>query len=365
MVIHNHVMNRLTLPVLLMALGSLSVTSHAQDPQFSQFYANPIYHNPAFAGGAGASRLILNYRNQWPALGANYQTVAASFDTYIAPDRGRIGIGWGGQAIHDRQGNAWQSNSLSGQLAPDVTLFEDGPDVMRLIGAVQATVTSGIYNPDGLSFVDQFSSGGLTNPVSSDPLSVAGVRQTFFGFSSGMVLEGQFQDQNGNLKSYWLGGTLHHIGRSLSRYDVLGQRFGLQAGLRIPLNWRIRARGLGHEESIDRSIGFTAQYRQQGMDRQLDVGVNLTYSPVMFGVWYRGIPMRKYQQTSQRDAVVLLTALQLNTFMIQYSYDITISTLSWASGGAHEISIWYGFDSLFDFSGRRANARRARKCQQF
>ena len=23
---------------------------HAQDPQFSQFYANPIYLNPAFAG---------------------------------------------------------------------------------------------------------------------------------------------------------------------------------------------------------------------------------------------------------------------------------------------------------------------------
>ncbi|WP_417266527.1 type IX secretion system membrane protein PorP/SprF, partial [Brumimicrobium sp.] len=29
---------------------------HAQDPQFSQFYANPIYLNPAFAGSHGCPR---------------------------------------------------------------------------------------------------------------------------------------------------------------------------------------------------------------------------------------------------------------------------------------------------------------------
>ena len=43
---------------------------YAQDPQFSQYYASPIYHNPAFAGGAHAPRLIANYRNQWSSLGS-------------------------------------------------------------------------------------------------------------------------------------------------------------------------------------------------------------------------------------------------------------------------------------------------------
>ncbi|MGZ3931802.1 MAG: type IX secretion system membrane protein PorP/SprF, partial [Bacteroidia bacterium] len=36
---------------LLIALG-ICVEVKAQDPQFTQFYANPLYLNPAFAGTA-------------------------------------------------------------------------------------------------------------------------------------------------------------------------------------------------------------------------------------------------------------------------------------------------------------------------
>ena len=34
----------------------------AQDPIFSQFYANPLYLNPAMAGSAVCPRLNLNYK---------------------------------------------------------------------------------------------------------------------------------------------------------------------------------------------------------------------------------------------------------------------------------------------------------------
>ena len=40
----------------------------AQDPQFSQFYAAPLYLNPAFAGSAQEARVGINYRNQWPQI---------------------------------------------------------------------------------------------------------------------------------------------------------------------------------------------------------------------------------------------------------------------------------------------------------
>ncbi len=36
-----------------------------QDPGFSQFYANKLYLNPAFAGDNKCPRIDLNYRNQW------------------------------------------------------------------------------------------------------------------------------------------------------------------------------------------------------------------------------------------------------------------------------------------------------------
>jgi hypothetical protein len=55
----------------------------AQDPTFTQFYANPVYLNPALAGSSGCPRVALNYRNQWPQLTGNYVTYAASYDSYF------------------------------------------------------------------------------------------------------------------------------------------------------------------------------------------------------------------------------------------------------------------------------------------
>ena len=57
----------------------------AQDPQFTQFYANPLYLNPAFAGAQRCPRVCLNYRNQWPALTGTFVTYTASYDQHVDP----------------------------------------------------------------------------------------------------------------------------------------------------------------------------------------------------------------------------------------------------------------------------------------
>jgi len=69
---------------------SLSVTG--QDPQFSQFYAAPLYLNPAFAGATNQNRVGLNYRNQWPAIDANFNTFSAFADFYIESKNSGVGI---------------------------------------------------------------------------------------------------------------------------------------------------------------------------------------------------------------------------------------------------------------------------------
>ena len=54
-------------------------SAQAQDPHFTQYYANPLYLNPAFAGVKQCPRVTTNYRNQYPSLGV-YQTFSASYD---------------------------------------------------------------------------------------------------------------------------------------------------------------------------------------------------------------------------------------------------------------------------------------------
>src|SRR5688500_3839453 len=55
----------------------------AQDPEFSQFYANPLYLNPAYTGTTQFPTVHLNFRDQWPEFSHAYISYSASFDFYI------------------------------------------------------------------------------------------------------------------------------------------------------------------------------------------------------------------------------------------------------------------------------------------
>jgi len=62
--------------VLLVSLLSVlhSSTLLAQDPNFTQFYSNRIYMNPAYAGADPGMRLNLNYRRLWASVPGQFQT---------------------------------------------------------------------------------------------------------------------------------------------------------------------------------------------------------------------------------------------------------------------------------------------------
>ena len=79
----------------------------AQDPAFSQFFANPLYLNPAMAGSANCPRLSLNHRNQWPSLKGAYLTTSFSYDKGVELLHGGIGL----QVLNDMQGEGALSNT--------------------------------------------------------------------------------------------------------------------------------------------------------------------------------------------------------------------------------------------------------------
>ena len=55
--------------VLVVATVGLFVgRALAQDPQFTQFFANPIYIAPSYAGASTGQRVIVSYRDQWSVI---------------------------------------------------------------------------------------------------------------------------------------------------------------------------------------------------------------------------------------------------------------------------------------------------------
>ena len=94
-------MNAVKTRILTLATGLIfSTLSFAQDAHFSQYYANPIYLNPAFAGLERCPTVHSNYRNQYPELGV-YQSYSASYDQYVDKLNGGVAI----MALKDDAGN--------------------------------------------------------------------------------------------------------------------------------------------------------------------------------------------------------------------------------------------------------------------
>ncbi|OZI08779.1 hypothetical protein BWI93_07510 [Siphonobacter sp. BAB-5385] len=90
---------------------------YGQDPQFSQFYANPLAQNPAFTGNARMGRVIVNYRKQAYGLNRDFETMAASYDTYLENTDSRTGqpsLGLGLQLMRDKQGAGTFMGSAEG-----------------------------------------------------------------------------------------------------------------------------------------------------------------------------------------------------------------------------------------------------------
>ncbi|CAG5007507.1 hypothetical protein DYBT9275_04061 [Dyadobacter sp. CECT 9275] len=316
-----------------------------QSPQFSQFYANPIYSNPALAGDAGTPRFIANYRNQWASVGTAFQTAAFSFDTY-AED---AGVGLGFQALHDQRGHTLRSSQLSAQASKLVYL--DGQKEYRLIGGLQGTWTSNTWNGDDLSYVSQFLG-------TADPLATMAVTQNRVSASAGFILE--YVPSSAYDATYWLSSAWHNIGVNQD-VSIEHQRINIQVGTKIPIDIPpFFGNNLGSDLDRESALTMALQVRKQGPSRQMDAGFNIIASPLLFGVWYRGMVWG----ATRRDALIGTVGWARGNILLQTSYDLPVSSLG-LDTGAFEISVWYGIDALFRFTGKGGNDRRGRKCLRY
>ncbi len=312
----------------------------AQDPQLSQFYAAPLLISPAFAGINSTSKVNFNYRNQWPNLEANYQFTSFSADLSL----GRFNSGVGIIATTDKQFANLKTTSLGLQYAYHIDL---SPDQTLSLG-MQGTYVNRGLDMNNLITGDQISnlltSGSLG--ASNDPLlNNMNTQRAYVDLTVGGLL---------NTRNYWVGVAAHHINqpnKSLisSSDEILATKFSVQLGTKIILQENFYEADSYQERNNEKSISPVIHYKQQGDFQQLDMGAYLTWSPMVFGLWYRGIPIAQSKMGNpNRESMVALIGYKQDNFSIGYSYDLTLSQLGPAAGGAHEISMAYLFD--FDFS---------------
>jgi type IX secretion system PorP/SprF family membrane protein len=296
----------------------------AQDPQFSQYYAAPLYLNPAFTGTSEDHRFIANYRNQWPNAARGFVTYAFSYDVNL--NHYNSGIGF--LATVDQAGTAGMRSS---QLNFLYSYKWNVSNKWVVSAGLNFGYAFRSIDLNRLIFGDQlqFDSDGNV-PTDDQALFNLGNTQ-YFDFNSGVLAYN---------KNFWFGFSASHLNtpnRSLINQEAeVPLKTSFHGGVRIPLYG-----GPFKKEHIS-VLAPSFVYKKQGRFDQLDIGVHFLYDPIMLGVWYRGIPLQQnVRDNISQDAMVVILGFQFEKLELGYSYDFTVSELGPISGGAHEVAVKY------------------------
>ena len=303
----------------VMFLGTM--VAMAQDPHFSQFYANPLYLNPALTGSSIGPRYLLNYRNQWSSI-PGFATYAASFDQYVDKMQGGIGF----QAMSDNAGaGLFTQTRVSASYAHFLKLNNK----WSLRSGFRASYGQFAVNNTNWTFNDQLDPKlGIVRPVSSEPLYTLGIiNRNYADFAAGFMAFSE--NLYGGVAFDHV--TTPNISIIQGGFTELPVRVTVNAGANFVLNKFV---GTSKPQTI---VSPNLIYMQHGPFSQLNLGAYVNREPFTAGVWYR-------QSGGNADAVILLGGIQTKNFRFGYSYDITVSRLRQAATGAHELSVGFMLD---------------------
>ncbi len=309
--------NKITLILLFAVAGMQGV--NAQDVGFSQFYANPLYLNPAFAGSKVAPRIALSYRAQWPGLVSAFSTVSASYDQYVNDMHGGIGA----ILLSDRQGDhgMLNTNMLAAMYSFRFQVHED----IFVNLALQAGVVNMNLNwdPNIMRWPDQIDANcGWINLTSATPPDN---RSKFYpDFAAGAMIYGP---------AWYAGFAAHHLNQPSQ---------GFYAEDRVPMKFTANAGGLinlSEERRRQSSLGLGTPvispnfiYQYQGGFHYFNYGLYLDWMPFLVGAWFR-------HSTTNVDAFIFMVGAQHDHFKVGYSYDVTLSEMGNSTLGSHELTV--------------------------
>jgi type IX secretion system PorP/SprF family membrane protein len=289
----------------------------AQDPGFSQFFSNPIYLNPAYAGSAGCSRATVNYRNQWPAISGNFVTYSASYDQPIDFLSGGVGIHF----MSDYSGGGTIiSNSINGTYAYNLKLGEH----LKIRPAI--SVGYGQKRLDG-SKLTTLVYDSINNTYSLAPLLDYNPKSEIFNIGAGVLIA---------YKSFCAGISIDHVNEPNEGFISISK---LPRKVTVHCNYQF---------DISEKIKLTPGLISQGQIMFANFIPSL-----MLNINHFKIGAASRFNRNNIDCIIGMVGYRNNWLNIGYSYDYTLSGLTDGTGGSHEISAIFLFNHKEKFEKYR------------
>lgn len=337
--------------------------ANAQDVHFSQWSAAPIYTNPANAGVFdGVQRVILNYRNQWPSIGAPYKTIAFAYDMpvyfgnkYSKKTNSYLGLGITG--LHDKAGDAALTNNQLGvTLSSVVRLSKKYTLSVGLQGMVlhRAINLNEVFNQSQYAGAGGFNDNILSNEVYNG-------NKVNMDISAGVYLESSpsRRTQSRTNKLTWnIGLAAFHITRPsqnllLNSADPLHIKLVAQGKMRMDMmngKYSFMPQAFVMRQGPNMEINTGGMYRMRVKDGSR-ITIFYTEQAISFGLHYRF-----------KDALIPSFIYEVNNWAIGVSYDVNVSSFTLASNarGGFELSMKYCNLRGGELYRRRANPNNLR-----
>ncbi len=331
--------NKISLWICSLLLSSLSLL--AQDPEFSQFYAAPVYTNGAMIGFSEAPRINVSFRDQMASFVPDaFITSAISYDQYFYNLRSSIGATFSA----DIAGNLLNTYQFHGLYAYTLPLT----DTYAFKLGFQAGVIQQNINQGNLVFSDMINPNSVTenftNTTSEAPLGKTNI--TAFDLGAGFVVYSS---------RLFMGAYFKHINTPSFSYSTdvdndnqLETRISFQIGNTFYLNDPFFDK---HQIYIAPALLFV----NQGAFNQINVGAYAGRGAIFTGFWFR-------HTIKNADALIWMFGVKKGIFRAAYSHDFNLSQLQ-TSAGAHEISL--SFDLGQDpYIKKKARMRETIKCPE-
>lgn len=312
------------LAVILIIYGLCPGRLFAQvDPHFSQYYADPLWLNPALTGVFnGDLRVAGNFRSQWGTVDNPYSSTALSAD-YRATSK----IGVGLNILNQSAGSAGY-NYLAAYGSASYGIIVSSDSYQHVNFGLQAGIINRNFNMNKFEFGSQFDPTIGFNPSLPSLENFNSTNTTVFDANAGVF----YYDGNPLKTANLFGGiSVNHIAPAKDPFSTT-------VNAKIPLRYDLHA-GVRIQASEGFSITPHALFIRQQNNQILALGAYTRFlvkgeDGLLLGAMYR-----------LHDANVVTVGYNFNNFVLGASYDINSSSLKRATNGQGglELSLCYVF----------------------
>ena len=286
-----------------------------QDAHYSQFYANPLYLNPAFAGSDNCPRFALNFRDQWPAIKGSFITFSGSYDQHIHVLHGGIGV----LVAADIQGHGKEGGGLINTY--NASAIYNFKVKVSYNFNLQFALQAGYLMQYMRKGEHHFASGTqyLTEDMSKSQIDAA------FGFV-------------GYTPYLYFGLAMHHLFPLKNKFlgssgklfeNKFAPKYTAHIGGKITILQKMRDEVNAGDIFFYPNLVFISQ----GPFNYLHEGFYFNFYPFTIGAWLR-------HNFKNFDALIISCGIEYKFLRVGYSYDFSLTKLD-GTGGAHEVSLQF------------------------